>query len=150
MLYICVQRFDVTRNLEKFYKILGTKHSRIAWTRQQNPPRSTSCPHQRLSQSVVGAFWETPPYGCAPSTGATRQAAPESPHPSWVYVEQAPARALPPWKQSSAEGANQLRPSGVRIRHQTSWLKMQKSEYDLKGASVGCLAGLAFPAFPRP
>ena len=26
MLHACVQRFDVTKNLEKFYKILGTKH----------------------------------------------------------------------------------------------------------------------------
>ena len=26
MLHACVQRFDVTGNLEKFYKILGTKH----------------------------------------------------------------------------------------------------------------------------
>ena len=27
MLYACVQRFDVTRNLEKFCKILGTKQT---------------------------------------------------------------------------------------------------------------------------
>ena len=27
MLYACIQRFDVTKNLEKFYKILGTKHA---------------------------------------------------------------------------------------------------------------------------
>jgi len=26
MLHACVQRFDVTENLEKFCKILGTKH----------------------------------------------------------------------------------------------------------------------------
>ena len=26
MLHACVQRFDVTGNLEKFCKILGTKH----------------------------------------------------------------------------------------------------------------------------
>ena len=29
MLYACVQRFDVTKNLEKFYKILGTKLARV-------------------------------------------------------------------------------------------------------------------------
>jgi predicted DNA-binding WGR domain protein len=27
MLHACVQRFDVTENLEKFYKILGTKQA---------------------------------------------------------------------------------------------------------------------------
>jgi hypothetical protein len=27
MLHACVQRFDVTENLEKFCKILGTKHA---------------------------------------------------------------------------------------------------------------------------
>ena len=27
MLHACVQRFDVTGNLEKFYKILGTKQA---------------------------------------------------------------------------------------------------------------------------
>jgi hypothetical protein len=27
MLHACVQRFDVTRNLEKIYKILGTKQA---------------------------------------------------------------------------------------------------------------------------
>ena len=28
MLHACVQRFDVMENLEKFYKILGTKQAR--------------------------------------------------------------------------------------------------------------------------
>ena len=27
MLHVCVQRFDVTGNLEKFYKTLGTKQA---------------------------------------------------------------------------------------------------------------------------
>ena len=27
MLHVCVQRFDVTKNLENFYKILGTKQA---------------------------------------------------------------------------------------------------------------------------
>jgi hypothetical protein len=29
MLYACIQRFDVMKNLEKFYKILGTKHAHV-------------------------------------------------------------------------------------------------------------------------
>ena len=31
MLHTCVQRFDVTENLEKFYKILETKQAPIGY-----------------------------------------------------------------------------------------------------------------------
>ena len=34
MLYACVQRFDVTGNLEKFCKILGTKQA-LRWLKLQ-------------------------------------------------------------------------------------------------------------------
>ena len=35
MFHACVQRFDVTGNLEKFYKILGTKQTLNAFFRER-------------------------------------------------------------------------------------------------------------------
>jgi hypothetical protein len=32
MVHACVQRFDVTGNLEKFYKILGTKQATVLYS----------------------------------------------------------------------------------------------------------------------
>ena len=37
MLRACVQRFDVTENLKKFYKILGTKQALCSLTKSEFP-----------------------------------------------------------------------------------------------------------------
>ena len=39
MLHACVQRFDVTRNLEKFCKILRTKQALSATKEDSNTPK---------------------------------------------------------------------------------------------------------------
>ena len=42
MLHTCVQRFDVTENLEKFYKILGTKQAHSMRVKKRDGGEGTS------------------------------------------------------------------------------------------------------------
>ena len=60
MLHACVQRFDVTGNLEKFCKILGTKQSprraEICW------PASEFGLLRNWCQNVPGKFIKIPTY----------------------------------------------------------------------------------------
>jgi hypothetical protein len=50
MLYVCVQRFDVTRNLENFCKILGTKQA----LEHLQSETETAFPRGEMSGFVTG------------------------------------------------------------------------------------------------
>ena len=53
MLHACVQRFDVTENIEKFYKILGTKHALIFLHLDGCPRLVHVLPTHQIEEHVV-------------------------------------------------------------------------------------------------
>ena len=53
MFHACVQRFDVTGNLEKFCKILGTKQALISIAFCQRKPSNHKAYHIPWSRKII-------------------------------------------------------------------------------------------------
>ena len=55
MLHTCVQRFDVTKNLKKFYKILGTKQP-LEYLNLFSPPTRLGPPDPRSATNYHDCY----------------------------------------------------------------------------------------------